>query len=180
MILPGQGLRQLGLSEDIVWSCWFFSYGFSSTLHELKSGYRLNRLLAAYVKDVSTMAKKPVTSRDSYAKSSSASVQWVNVNLSNQDIDAIAAWLSEEPDLLTEYFRLVTSGFALGIKPARDGDGFMATIISDTPASGGQSYGLSAYAPSPYDALGVLLYKFVTLLGGEFAEGSVSRRSGYR
>ena len=114
------------------------------------------------------MAKKPVSKGQNYAKSGAGSVQWQNVNLSDDDAAALITWLDSEPDLLLDYVRLVSEGYAVGVKPASNGDGFMATLISGVQSESGTAYGLSAYASSPYDALGALLYKFVSLLGGEF------------
>lgn len=179
-MLPSDHIRSFALPEAVLWSCWFFGEGFSDTLHMRIPDYGLNWLLAAYINEVNLMAKKPISRERSYAKSSSGNIQWVNVNLTDADVDAIATWLADEPNLLVEYVRLVGEGYSLGVKPARDGDGVMATLMSNAASEGGGGMGVSAYAPNAYDALGVLLYKFVTLLGGQFPSDVQKGRSRFR
>lgn len=172
--------RYFWASDELLWSIWHWSAGFSSELRYRKSGYRLNALLQTYFDEVMVMAKKQSTKGQNYAKSGAGSVQWQNVNLSDDDANAIATWLDSDPDLLFEYVRLVSEGYAVGCKPASNGDGFMATIISPVHSETGIAYGLSSYASSPFDALGALLYKFVTLLGGEFSPTTVQSSRRFR
>jgi hypothetical protein len=130
--------------------------------------------------EVLVMAKKPVTKGQSYAKSGATSVQWVNVTLSDMDVQTLEGWLVSEPDLLTEFVRLVTSNYAVGCKPAADGNGFMATIIGAHRDNRDVSCGVSAYADTPYDALACVMFKFVNCLGGEFTTTPQSHRARFR
>lgn len=168
MVLPGDNVRLFRLEECVLWSVWFWSDGFLSTLTQKKADYRLNSQLQTYFIEVMKMAGKTVKKDQNYAKSGANSVQWVNVALSDDDVDQITQWLAQQPDFLSEYVRLVSEGYAVGVKPAREGDGYMATIISEARADGRPAMGVSAYASTPYDALGCLLYKFVSKLAGEF------------
>jgi hypothetical protein len=179
-MLPSDKVREFALEESVLWSCYFWVDGFHSTLRQKRQDFALNRLLSAYINEVNLMATKKILKGQSYASSGSNSVQWVNVNLQEQDVDAIAQWLADEPNLLVEYVRLVGEGYAVGVKPARNDDGIMATIISPSDTKSGVSMGVSAYAPNAYDALGVLLYKFVTLMGGAFGSPSGDAKPRFR
>lgn len=126
------------------------------------------------------MAGKKVKSEGTYAKSNSSDIQWVNVSLSDDDVAELEGWIASEPNFLTELCRLVDAGYAIGCKPAVNGDGFMATIIGKNASGGEQSFGLSAYAGNAYDAYACLLFKFVSKLDRTFPTSVSTSRNKFR
>lgn len=122
------------------------------------------------------MAKSTRKVKDGFSRSAANEVRWVNVRPTDDMLVEFEAWVSSDPDVLSEILRLVSSGFAFGCKPTPNGDGFMATLISPAGYEGGGNCGLSAYADTPYDAVAGLLYKFVGILGSTFPAATDANR----
>lgn len=158
---PNDILLEFCLDEKLVWSIWYWNGRLLSTLKNKRFNWRLNLDIADIINEVEKMAKINVKNDQLGARKYESHLQWVNVSISDEDVQAIERWLSDEPNLLLEFVRLSLDGYACGVKPAPDGKGYMATITHNSQDSGTPGVGLSAFANDPYDAIGCLLYKFV-------------------
>lgn len=173
-------LADFSTCEALVYASDFWQHGLISTLKAKKPGWSLNRDVSSIINGAFDMAGKKSKSEGNYAKSSATDIQWVNVSLTDDDIVELEGWMQSEPNFLTELCRLVDAGYAIGCKPAVNGDGYMATIIGKNASDGSQSFGLSAYAGNAFDAYGCLLFKFVSKLDRTFPTTVNTSRNRFR
>lgn len=173
-------LRSLGYDSAIDNACVFFKQGFIATASDPKCGYRFNGYLRTYLKEIEGVARKSGKLESGNASGYEKPLTWVNVSLNNDDTAQIEAWLLGEPDILSDVCHLILSGFAIGCKPAANGDGYMATLTGGSGTESNGLYGLSAYADTPYNAFAALLYKFVSKLDGRLTAAAASSSSRFR
>jgi len=112
--------------------------------------------------------------------SSDKSATWVNVPINNDVAHEIEEWAVDDLALLDGFANLVLASYEVRCKLATDGEGFMCLcfpIGSDHPNGGGA---LSAYGPTPRDALKVLLYKHYVILSGDWQVARAIERPKFR
>jgi len=173
-------LSDFSTDEALVYASDYWQHRLISTLKSKRVTYALNSETCQCINEVFIMAGKKVKSEGTYAKANSNDIQWINVSLSDDDIAELEGWIASEPNFLTELCRLVDSGYAIGCKPAANGDGLMATIIGKNADNGSQSYGLSAYSDTAFNAYACLLFKFVSKLDRTFPNAVSQGRNKYR
>lgn len=110
----------------------------------------------------------------------SSSVSWVNIQLTDDDVERLTATGATDDELAVDFLALCGYGFTVGCKPAPNGDGWMAYLTGNVNDDEGTIVGLSGYANSPIDACSSLLFKFHDKLDGVLIkpEPKSSRRFG--
>jgi len=173
-------LRHHSYDERLYWCSSYYVEGFKATFTDKKATWRISGYLANYLDEVFEMAQMKKKVGVSDVRSNGESFQWVNVNLTNADVMEIEQWISSEPDILGEVCRVVLSGYHVAVKPATNGDGFMASISGAVASGSKGSAGVSAFSDTPYEAIACVLFKFVSKLDCTLSPTPTEGRAKFR
>jgi len=154
----------------------FDAYLFYSSLPEKLPRFLDAKQVAVYksgclpyaLKDGITMATKRKNQNGN--KTFNQSLRWTNVPIAPEDEDQILRWQPDDATLLAALVELVERGHGVGIKPASNGDGFMAFATGNGEDCPNAGLGLSAYASIPRDAVTSLLYKHIVICDGNWPQ----------
>lgn len=173
-------LRGLHQDEALRYASWFYEQRFWSILGQRNRGWALFYEFQTFFNEVIEMAKGSKSSNDRSTHTNFGSVTWINVALSDENLQELETWLHSDPDILTEVIGIIASGFSLAVKPASEGNGYMATIIGPSRENPALACGVSGYGSTPFDALAAVLYKFIVRLDAGFTPGSASTTRRFR
>lgn len=93
---------------------------------------------------------------------------FVNYKPTEEDYERFQAWDIHDGDLFLLLSEIVSSGYKQGTSYNADNQTFNATLICGDKDSPNYNYGMSAFAPSWYDALRLLIYKHTVIFAYEW------------
>lgn len=105
---------------------------------------------------------------------------WINVSLMDDDYPEIERIAADRGKLSAGILELAERGCDFGCKWQDNGQSFMAYLIGNVADRETGRVGLSAFASSPADAIGALLYKYFGKLDGTLTSPVTSARPRFR
>lgn len=95
-------------------------------------------------------------------------LRWINIKLTDTDLDALDKSESTFEFLSASIVALAGDGIGVSIRAIDRGESYCVTLIGSDSEGDSISYGLSSFGGSIRDALLTAVYKFDTYLGGSF------------
>lgn len=131
--------------------------------------------LSTYLGD--DMGRDPKTKKDKYV------FTWrgfKDVKLSDAQKAGFEAWDVQDNELYELLATIVQGGYKFSCVYNTSNDTFIATLTGGQGSGAADGYSMSAFAPDWYNALRVLVFKHVEILGGDWttAGGDESSRWG--
>jgi hypothetical protein len=115
-----------------------------------------------------------MTNGKSRTKSSKTDLIWVNTQLTIEDQTDYLATEPTDADILQGLLTLTTAGYELAIKHDPAASCHRVYLFNKVDFDG-VDYGLSCFAGTPRDALHLLLFKFYTLMDGQWPDPDTQR-----
>jgi hypothetical protein len=114
--------------------------------------------------------RKPTKPRARSGSSNGESLpfEWINVRLTDKDLDILEAETADLEQLALAYISLGVQRLGLSIKFDRVGESFVVSIYGFDLRNNNKPCGISGAAPDLRDALLVSLYRFNHCLQGSF------------
>jgi hypothetical protein len=119
--------------------------------------------------DMSTSRKSKSTKSAPRVRDDSREVSWVNVSLSDDDVNWIDENLPGEVEVAMALLSLAKVSVNLYVRFMPDSEAFTAGMIGENPNSPGSLLGLSGWSSDVYDAVRALAGKWYSTLGGQWS-----------
>ena len=154
------------------------AYDFALDCRKLKyESISIFKLILGYKGYDELMAKRPNKLTGNFASSKPV---WLNVNLSDDMVQEAIEGSTDANDLLGSVAGLVLMGYAISVKISSDEQSIMCTMLKVADDNPAKTLGLSAFAPTPHEAIALLLSKFYAGLDGQWVGGQGDTVSKYR
>lgn len=95
---------------------------------------------------------------------------FVNVSLSQQDKEAYVSWDVQDTDVWDGIAQYAEGGYKFSVSRNKQNDHFTASVTGTEDAGKNAGYSVTAFAPTPYEAVRVVLFKVSVVLPPVWAD----------